>query len=278
MVAFGKLFDISDYATKGLQKKDMDITQAIDLIETLKETLLNYRKDTDNEFEKIKKLTEEMAEKNTIDRFDTCSGRKRQISSRLNKSVVTLSLANRAPITSYDDLRHIWFESLDCQLMELNKRFSKDVYCLMKAASSFIPTHSGFNFETIQELTSSVLKMYNKPPVPISELEFFVKFISQKKIHNSLIELLDDVDEDIFPNVRNVLKLLVTLPVSSCSVERLFSTVKRVKTAQRASMLTSRLNHLSLISFERELVNSINYDEIIDSFNAHQNRRLILKM
>lgn len=41
--------------------------------------------------------------------------------------------------------------------------------------------------------------------------------------------ILDDCNETFFPNVHYLMKVLVTLPVSTASVERSFSTMKRVK-------------------------------------------------
>ena len=41
--------------------------------------------------------------------------------------------------------------------------------------------------------------------------------------------------------------------MTSCLVERVFSSVNRIKTANRSTMLTTRLMSLCLLTFEREL-------------------------
>eukprot|EP00064_Thunnus_orientalis_P001800 superscaffoldBa00000123_g1803 len=46
------------------------------------------------------------------------------------------------------------------------------------------------------------------------------------------------------------------------SVERPFSTAGRIKTDLRSSISTVRLNNLALLSFEKELCDSLDYDEI----------------
>ena len=49
---------------------------------------------------------------------------------------------------------------------------------------------------------------------------------------------------------------------------RLFSAFNRIKTGTRATMLTDRLNSLSLLSFERELTDSLEYKEILAVFRT----------
>ncbi|CAL9706626.1 unnamed protein product [Knipowitschia caucasica] len=91
----------------------------------------------------------------------------------------------------------------------------------------------------------------------------------------TLIEVLDSCPRDIFPVMNSLLRALLTLPMTTCTVERLFSTVNRIKTSTRATMLTERLNSLSLLSFERELTENIDYKEILAVFNQ-KSRRLLL--
>lgn len=82
-------------------------------------------------------------------------------------------------------------------------------------------------------------------------------------------------EEDVFPTINCLLRVLVTLPVTSCSVERLFSVVNRIKAISRATMLTDRLNSLSLLMFEKELAEKLDSDEVINAFKAKP-RRLAL--
>lgn len=94
---------------------------------------------------------------------------------------------------------------------------------------------------------------------------------------SSLMEVMDICAPDIFPNLNNLLRIIVTLPMTSCSVERLFSTSGRIKTHLRTSMCTGRVNNLALLSFEKELCESLDYDEIISVFNTKPRRlRLVL--
>ena len=65
-----------------------------------------------------------------------------------------------------------------------------------------------------------------------------------------LLSVLIECDKDIFPMVHKLLKILVTLPIATYSVERFFSTLRRVGTYNR-TMLTSRFSDLYVLHFER---------------------------
>lgn len=62
-VTFCKLFENSDFATKGLQSSTLCVTDCISLIETLKATYATFRDDSMGDFDKVLKLTEELMEK-----------------------------------------------------------------------------------------------------------------------------------------------------------------------------------------------------------------------
>jgi len=61
--------------------------------------------------------------------------------------------------------------------------------------------------------------------------------------------------------VVTLMKLLLVLPSSSCSAERSFSALRRLKTYIRSTMTVSRLNHVTVLYIHKtltdELINSI---------------------
>lgn len=76
-----------------------------------------------------------------------------------------------------------------------------------------------------------------------------------------------------FPNLHAVLKISITLPVSSASCERSFSKLKLIKTRLRSTMGQESLEELMIISSEIDI--PINYDEIIKKFAS--NSDLLMK-
>lgn len=68
----------------------------------------------------------------------------------------------------------------------------------------------------------------------------------------------------VFPNLFTVLKIGVTLPISSTSPERSFSKLKIVKIRLRSTMSQNRLEDLMLISCETD--DDINTENVINNF------------
>ena len=68
----------------------------------------------------------------------------------------------------------------------------------------------------------------------------------------------------LFPNIKELLRILCTLPVTSCSAERSFSGLKRIKTALRLTMGNERLTSLTLLHLHRDT--DIEIPEVIDEF------------
>ena len=62
------------------------------------------------------------------------------------------------------------------------------------------------------------------------------KIQRSRKIPNTGLEALNICNKDIYPNIYFLFKELCTLPVSTSLLERMFSTLKRVKTYLRNTM------------------------------------------
>ena len=56
----------------------------------------------------------------------------------------------------------------------------------------------------------------------------------------------------LFPAVRKAVLIALTLPVSTCQVERSFSTLRRAKTWLRSTMSTERMFGLCMLSVRRQ--------------------------
>lgn len=93
---------------------------------------------------------------------------------------------------------------------------------------------------------------------------------------DTAISALNSCSSLIFPNIFQLLKILATLPVSSCEAERMFSKVDRTMTAIRSSMSEERLESLILLQAHREDLPTT--DAVIDKFASVNARRLQLTL
>ena len=108
-------------------------------------------------------------------------------------------MGNHSPISSFDDLRRIWYEILDSQLGELDKRFSDEVYNTMKTVSYMLPSSPHFGSEELVDMCSKVCQLFDLPVLPDSEFEVFVSFMRKRIVcEKGLVPILDHVSADIF--------------------------------------------------------------------------------
>ena len=68
----------------------------------------------------------------------------------------------------------------------------------------------------------------------------------------------------MYPNITALVKILCTLPVTTCTAERSFSSLKRSKTPFRSTMTNTRLTGLSLLHVHRDI--DINLEATLDKF------------
>ena len=92
----------------------------------------------------------------------------------------------------------------------------------------------------------------------------------------ALTETLQHANPDLYPNVVTIIiTILLTMPVSTATLERSFSTMRRVKTYLRSTRKTERLSALALMHAYRDM--PIDVEALIREFCANNNRRLAFK-
>jgi len=78
---------------------------------------------------------------------------------------------------------------------------------------------------------------------------------------------------NFLPCLTSLLKIYLTIPVSSATAERSFSCLKCLKTYLRNSMGQLRLSDLAVLSVNKEFAKCICINSVIDSF-AEKNRKI----
>lgn len=101
-------------------------------------------------------------------------------------------------------------------------------------------------------------------------------FLDQKNLHlipTDFISSLNRCNEIIFPCTRKALKLFCTLPVTTATPERSFSTLRYLKTYLRSTMGADRLNGLALMYIHKNV--EVKAHEVLDEMSKKP-RRLLL--
>ena len=68
----------------------------------------------------------------------------------------------------------------------------------------------------------------------------------------------------VFPNIHTSLRILATIPVTSCECERSISQLRLVKTYTRNTMCNDRLNGLALLHMHKDI--SVTAEEVLQEF------------
>ena len=74
--------------------------------------------------------------------------------------------------------------------------------------------------------------------------------------------------------VHTLLRVYLTVPVTSANAERAFSSLRRIKTFLRSSMSSQRLNNLFILHVHQQLIEALDLKTIAKEFISANNRRL----
>ena len=132
---------------------------------------------------------------------------------------------------------------------------------------------------TRDEIVKNSLNLVNMYPKDLElslseELLQFTELLKSRLSSNIYktdvpVELLLENSLDVcFRNLDIALRIYLSMIVTNCSAERSFPKSKRIKNELRTLKGKQRLNYLSLISIENQLMNEIDIKQIIRKF-AH---------
>ncbi len=82
--------------------------------------------------------------------------------------------------------------------------------------------------------------------------------------------------KNVLPKAYNIVVLILTSPISLASGEQSFSKLKLIYNELRTNMGDERLDQLMLILSEKDLTDSINLDEIVNTWSSLETRRVKL--
>ena len=114
--------------------------------------------------------------------------------------------------------------------------------------------------------------------------ELIVLYSSSEFSDMSPLQLFNHIFDqhltNCLPNVYTLSRLIITIPSTTATVERSFSTMKRIKSNDRSTINDKRLEDLIIISSEKQLLQELRqksdfYDKVIDLF-ARKDRRIPL--
>src|SRR6218665_1461463 len=177
--------------------------------------------------------------------------------------------------------RSIWLPYIDAVIMQMQDKFSRTSQTAFLLPS--VLTGKEIDMESFQK----VFDMYGvfigcyKEQLYLELLDFLAYKESAESCQSgpqvtaqlaspSILDVLANASKR-FVNIRHLLRIAATLPLTSCSAERCFSAMKILKTRLRSTMSDERLSGLAMVYIHKDT--DISIESVINNFSL-ANRKL----
>ena len=261
--------------TARLQEKGADISKAYQHVQTVQSTLVSVREEIEDKHDLLFEEASKIASENNISvlRPWTCNVQKY----RENHDAGDVSSYYRVSLT---------LPFIDSLITSMAERFTPKnlaLYCGFNILPSIMLKTDHWT-TYFKEFLDAYLGTIIDVGCIDAELDLWHQywldaFTSELEAKcASIADVLKMLEKDdfkkTFPIIYNCLKILATVPVTSCECERSISVIRRLKTYLRSTMVQVRFTSLALLSIRRDF--ELNLDAIINTFATKHSRRMKL--
>lgn len=245
---------------KFLQTSSLQLQKAMDNISSILQALKSFR--GDEHFNTLWSSCMDL--KNKFGVNDPKLPKARKIPRRIDSG---------APPAAFTDpkdyYRKIYFELTDIVIRCLETRFSQNVMVHFKEMESFLTLKTkdcsyvesfymdDFDPERLTLHRNMMLDICKSKNFIIDSVEDLVKFFSTNE--NKHVG-------EMIPEVVKLIKIALTIPVSTCTAERSFSALRRLKTYLRSTLTQVKLNDTSIVHIHKETAKALDIETVANSF------------
>ncbi|KAL4600720.1 hypothetical protein ACB092_11G218600 [Castanea dentata] len=196
------------------------------------------------------------------------------------------SRRNALQITNLHHYRvDLFFEVIDLQLQELNNRFSEVTTELLLCMACLNPSDlfSAFDIQKLIRLAkfypsdffeTDVLALDNQLQTYIVDMRSNNEFLELKGIGDLARKMVETNKDVIYPLLYLLVKLVLTIPVATTTVDISFSAMKYIKNELRNRMGDQWLNDCLTVYIEKDIARRIDNESIMQRFqNMKPHRR-----
>jgi hypothetical protein len=277
-----KILSATNSLSQCLQRKDQDILNALRLVRMTKRSLQMLQ---NSGWDGIKKEAIEFCEEHDI------------TVPSLNEIWVARGRPRRLPAghelrTIEDHFRIDLFNAVvDSTLAELNHRFSSEACELLSKVPFLDPVNNFESYALNQKEIVGLAAMYTADFREMDltalkkELTEFVMFTEDEENATVFEPVKSNLKQlsvafckhklvSVFPQLFKLIRLVLSLPISTASTERAFSAMKILKTRLRTTMGDDWLVDLMVIYVERAVAKSLDIKDIANFFMNMSARRV----
>ncbi|XP_063747545.1 zinc finger MYM-type protein 1-like [Eleginops maclovinus] len=241
-----------------LQKRSLHLQKARQMVDTLREDIKCLREEGFQGF-----WENTTAAAHDLNLESPAVPRPRKIPRRLEDG--GLPHCFQTPETMY---RQQFFEIMDTASTCLDCRFSPSVFERMQDVEDFLIGKG--DCKSIMEfyrddLDEKRLRLHRDMCIDLAK-QRGVRLASFQDVVDFLKGNQGEHLRIMLPEMTKLVKLALTVPVTSCSSERSFSGLRRLKTYLRSTMGQARLTHIAVLNTHKDVSRNRNLDVIADEF------------
>ena len=267
-----KLLGITNELSQALQRKDQDIVNAMNLVRICKLQLQMLR---DSGWDSMLTQTTLFCEKHEI---NVCN----------MDEMFLLPGRSRRKFPKMTNLHHyrveLFYDVIDLQRTKLESRFSETSTKLLLFMACLNPNNSFAAFDKNKLIQLARLYPHDFSDIDVETLEdqletYILDMLSSSDFANlngigDLAQKIVETKRDkVYSLVYLLIKLALTLPVSTATVERTFSAMKIVKNRMRNKMGDQWMNDNLVVYIEKEVFADVGNQYIINMFEKMSTRR-----
>ena len=261
---------ITDILCQALQQQYPNVVNVKHIVRSSKALLQNMRQDG---WDKLLKTVTSFCDKNGVDvpQFNAPYVPISRHARRQQENQITLMQYYR---------EQVFLIAIDTQIQELNSRFSDRSMELLTLGSALVPkdTYQAFNIDNICTLVEKYYPMDFNEQEKIT-LRFQLQHFIVDARQDSNLKSLSTIQElcaclaatkksEVYYLIDRLLRLIMTLPVSTPTTERSSSSMKTFKSMLKNMTEYELIPDSMIIYIERKIAKSFSLDSIIDDLES----------
>ncbi|KAK9405957.1 52 kDa repressor of the inhibitor of the protein kinase-like [Crotalus adamanteus] len=254
--------------TQALQTVQLDMMKVYEHIQELLSVFRGHREKAEEHFKGILLEVQELADKLGVDLHVP---KQSNLPKDSNASVPTKEEYFR---------QSLYIPYLNSVISWLESRFAPESKAVFGIFSLHPKEMAKIGLETLKTEMDKISELYEIENLETETVTWFEKWLGKKeeeRVENGesgLLDLLQYVDQ--YPSIQQAILIALALPLTTCTMEKSFSTMKRIETWSKSAVVDKRTFGLCMMSAHRVKINDnkdVLLQKVIDRF-GEDNRRL----
>ena len=292
LTVFYELLSVFEDLSRNLQRVDLTAELALFCIKKVDIRMKELRNDA--EFERPIKKVETME---MVSRANEASeGRSRKIPKRLDKNDMLIDKAEKlggvpSVSKSKSELRRLYFEVIDLVTVSADERFNQKYLGILKQIEYLIlASINGERIESRSFIVDAITTRFDGLDA-FSLAKYLDEVHLLLRMHNSRADILNKIrkvtkvrtvaevmnaqpaSKECMPALVSLIRLYMTIPLSSASAERIFSAMRRLKSWIRSTSGANHLNNVIFANMHKEEIDGIDVERIAGEFARKNDQR-----